>query len=765
MKQLLICLFFCSLISFSVFAKSPKQYDIIVSKNGNSKFTSVQSALNSIASGNKKPIKIFIKKGVYKEVITVDASKSNITLIGEGSKETILTYNNHAGTKLENGDTLNTWTCASFFVYGNDFHAENILFQNDAGFTAGQAVALRIEGNRASFKNCSMIGNQDVLFLSGSGVKHYFEKCYIEGTTDFIFGASTAVFNQCTIHSKKNSHVTAASTNSVIPFGFVFYYCKLTADSNTNKVSLGRPWSPTASVTYINCWLGNHIVAEGWNNWKNPANESTARYAEYNSIGPGANKIERVKWSKQLTDSVAKEITIKKVLGNWEPVQMYSNPIIHADYSDPDVVRVGNDYYMTASSFSHVPGLPLLHSTDLVNWELIGYALNKLVPTNHFNKVQHGAGVWAPAIRFHNNEFYIYYPDPDFGTYMIKTKNIRGPWSDPVLVEEGKGLIDPCPFWDDDGKVYLVHAYAKSRAGINSIIVVKEMSANGTKIIGEKKIVYDGHALDQTIEGPKLYKRNGWYYIFAPAGGVATGWQTVLRSKNIYGPYERRVVMDQGNSTTNGPHQGAWINTVTGEDWFIHFQDKGAYGRILHLQPMVWKNDWPIIGMDLDGDEKGEPVINYAYPAVLKSKNSTILKKEENPKNQLDLNWQWQANPQPNWALMQDGKLRLNAVYYSDTLKNDYNIPSLLMQKFPAAHFKATTKITLENAAIGTRSGLIIFGTRTRFNQQKSAKILSTPTSSRRLKELIWLWRDGKPLWIPRAQTQLPKVIKRSRIL
>ncbi len=706
----MINLFLCSLITFSTLAQSSKKYDIIVSKNGNSKFTSVQSALNSIPSGNSKPIKILIKKGIYKEVITVDASKSNITLIGEGPNETILTFNNHAGTQLANGDTLNTWTCASFFVYGNDFHAENISFQNDAGFTAGQAVALRIEGNRASFKNCNMIGNQDVLFLSGNGVKHYFEKCYIEGTTDFIFGAATAVFNQCTIHSKKNSHVTAASTNSIIPFGFVFYYCKLTADTNINKVSLGRPWSPTASVTYINCWLGKHIVKEGWNNWKNPSNENTARYAEYNSIGPGANSSQRVNWSKQLSIEEFNDLTIEKILGNWKPIKMYTNPIVHSDYSDPDVVRVGTEYYMTASSFNHVPGLPILHSTDLVNWTLIGHALQKLIPENIFDKVQHGAGIWAPSIRYHNNEFYIYYPDPDYGIYMIKTKIILGPWSDPVLVEEGKGLIDPCPLWDEDGKVFLIHAYAKSRSGINSILVVKEMNASGTKIIGEKKIVYDGHTIDPTIEGPKFYKRNGWYYIFAPAGGVSTGWQTVLRSKNIYGPYERKIVMDKGNSAINGPHQGAWINTETDEDWFIHFQDKGLFGRVIHLQPMVWENDWPIIGMDLDGDGKGEPVLNFKYPSSKKSNSASVNYNSTN-KSQLNLNWQWQANPQSNWAQIQDGKLRLNAIKVYDSTKNNYLVPSLLLQKFPSEHFKVATKISLENVRVGTRTGLIVFGT------------------------------------------------------
>jgi pectinesterase len=293
-----------------------------VAKDGKADFRSIQSALDAVSSNCKKKTIIKIKAGIYKEVVTIDATKNNVTLIGENKATTIITYNNHAGTKIENGDTLNTWTCATVFVYGNDFHAEDITFQNDAGYTAGQAVALRIEGNRASFKNCTMVGFQDVLFLSGSGSKQYFSHCYIEGTTDFIFGASTALFDSCHMHSKKNSHVTAASTNSIIPYGFVFKDCKLTADSNINKVSLGRPWSPTASVTYLNCWMGNHIVPEGWSNWKNPNNELTARYAEFNSSGPGANKELRAKWSKQLTEEEASKYTLKNILGNWNPEQL-----------------------------------------------------------------------------------------------------------------------------------------------------------------------------------------------------------------------------------------------------------------------------------------------------------------------------------------------------------------------------------------------------------------------------------------------------------
>lgn len=393
----------------------------------------------------------------------------------------------------------------------------------------------------------------------------------------------------------------------------------------------------------------------------------------------------------------------------------YKNPVLHADYSDPDAIRVGDDFYMTASSFDAVPGLPILHSKDLVNWTLIAHALKQQTPVEHFSKTQHGNGVWAPAIRFHQNEFYLYYPDPDVGIYVTKAKDPRGPWSEPVLVESGKGLIDPCPLWDDDGNNYLVHAYAGSRAGIKSILVVKPLNAEGNKILGPGRIVYDGHELDPTVEGPKVYKRKGYYYIFAPAGGVATGWQVVLRSKNIYGPYERKVVMDQGNTSINGPHQGAWLDTQTGEDWFIHFQDKEVYGRVVHLQPMKWINDWPVIGLDKDGDGKGEPVLVHKKPNVGKTYPVTApAESDEFNASEPGHQWQWQANPKATWAFMNPalGTLRLYAEQIPAEAKNLWDVPNVLMQKFPAEEFSVTTKITFTpNPKIeNERAGLVIMG-------------------------------------------------------
>lgn len=393
----------------------------------------------------------------------------------------------------------------------------------------------------------------------------------------------------------------------------------------------------------------------------------------------------------------------------------YRNPVLFADYSDPDVIRVGSDYYLVASSFNCTPGLPILHSKDLVNWRIINYALNKQIPDDVFNAPQHGKGVWAPAIRYHKNEFYIFYPDPDYGVYMIKTKNPASDWSKPVLVLPGKGIIDPCPLWDDDGKVYLITGWAGSRAGVNSLLTVFRMNDSANKVIDEGKHVYDGHEKDHTVEGPKLYKRAGYYYIFAPTGGVTTGWQLVLRSKNIYGPYERKVVMAQGASTTNGPHQGAWVNTITGEDWFLHFQDKGAYGRILHLQPMVWKNDWPVIGIDKNGTGTGEPVQSYKKPNVGKTYPiETPDVSDEFNVDTLGLQWQWHANPKVQWSALIRGEKHLRLFAYpSDTGKNLWTVPNLLLQKLPAPAFTATAKMNYTvdwNVYQHKKAGLIIMG-------------------------------------------------------
>ena len=391
----------------------------------------------------------------------------------------------------------------------------------------------------------------------------------------------------------------------------------------------------------------------------------------------------------------------------------YTNPILFADYSDPDAVRVGDDYWMTSSSFSQVPGLPILHSRDLVNWTLDGHALPRLVPEGTYGTPQHGKGVWAPSLRFHGDRYWIYYPDPDFGIYVITASDPRGPWTDPVLVAGGKGLIDPCPFWDDDGRVYLLHAWAMSFAGVNNRLTLLRLTADGIGVAEDLGVIIEGDALPgyNTLEGPKVYRRNGWIYVFAPAGGVAGGWQSVFRAHDLRGPYEARIVMDQGTTAINGPHQGALVDTPSGEWWFLHFQDRGVYGRVVHLQPVAWKDDWPVIGEDPDGDGKGQPVLVHQRPDLPAQPDAAPPTSDGFDSTTLGLQWQWQANPDVAWASLADvpGSLRLFA-QPEPKPGNLYDAPSLLLQKFPAEAFHVTTLLDATGLAEGESAGLLVFG-------------------------------------------------------
>lgn len=415
-------------------------------------------------------------------------------------------------------------------------------------------------------------------------------------------------------------------------------------------------------------------------------------------------------WGTVSAQSYVSQVWVSD-LGNGK----YKNPVLDADYSDPDVCRVGDDYYMTSSSFACIPALQILHSKDMVNWRIIGTAIERLLPEERFSQMQHGNGVWAPSIRYHQGEFYIYYGDPDTGIYMVKSKDPAGKWDNPVLVKAAKGIIDTCPLWDEDGNAYIVHGYAGSRAGLKSILGLIRMTPDGTQAIGESRIIFDGHIGNATIEGPKFYKRDGWYYIFAPAGGVPTGWQTVLRSKNIWGPYEWKIVMAQGNTNINGPHQGAWVDTPDGkEDWFFHFQDKEAYGRVVHLQPMKWVDGWPVIGVDKNGDGCGSPVYSYKKPNVGKTYSiETPAESDEFDSLELGLQWQWQANPKPIWYFCDGGNslLRLYS-YYTENQVNLWDVPNLLLQKFPTEDFTVTTKVSFAPSSkyTGERTGLVVMG-------------------------------------------------------
>ena len=395
----------------------------------------------------------------------------------------------------------------------------------------------------------------------------------------------------------------------------------------------------------------------------------------------------------------------------------YTNPVINADYSDPDVCvgASGEDYYLTASSFQCVPGLPILHSKDLVNWQIINYALGNLYEGDeellqHFSTPQHGAGVWAPSIRYHNGWYYIYWGDPDYGVYMVKTQDPAGKWEKPLCVIRGKGYIDTTPLWDDDGRCYLVNGWANSRSKFASVLTVREMNADGTKPIGQPVIVFDGNGTEnRTCEGPKFYKRDGWYWIMCPAGGVPTGFQLAMRSKSPYGPYEHKIVLAQGKTNINGPHQGGWVHTKAGEDWFLHFQDKEAYGRVVHLNPVDWSSGWPIMG------KNGEPVTTYkkpltSHPSPLTSIVNPVESDEFNAPV-MGKQWQWHANYDEKFGVPTAfGTFRIYTYKLSQGWKNFWEVPNLLLQKTPAEVFTVTTKLRMTSKADGQFGGLIMMG-------------------------------------------------------
>lgn len=399
----------------------------------------------------------------------------------------------------------------------------------------------------------------------------------------------------------------------------------------------------------------------------------------------------------------------------------FTNPVINADYSDPDVIRVGDDYWLTASSFNCIPGLPILHSHDLVNWQIVGHALRSLYDND---SVRPGCRVWAPSIRYHAGTYYIYWGDPDRGVFMVKTTDPRGTWDDPVLVVAQRGIIDTTPLWDDDGRCYLVNAYANSRAGFASMLVVRELSADGTHAIGQPVMVYDGWAHgDYVSEGPKFYKRDGYYYILFPAGGVATGWQVAARSKNIYGPYESRTICVQGSAPFNAPHQGGWVTTQTGEDWFMNFQDKGAYGRVVHLNPIHWRDGWPVMGESLDKKAvagtpyqnkdlryAGQPVVRYRKPNVGRTwPVENPVESDEFNTAVLGQQWQWMANHHETFGMpTSNGYFRL--LNHRLPLGTLMEVPNLLLQKTPADAFTVTAKVRVCAKKAGQYGGLVMMG-------------------------------------------------------
>ena len=361
----------------------------------------------------------------------------------------------------------------------------------------------------------------------------------------------------------------------------------------------------------------------------------------------------------------------------------YVNPVLNADFSDPDVIRVGNKYYMVASDF-HFLGMQVLESEDMVNWRYISQIYRRFDEPGWDENRHYAGGSWAPAIRYHDGRYYVFFCTPDEGLYMSTAQDPHGPWTPLHLVQRVEKWEDPCPFWDTDGMAYL----GRSRHGAGPIIVHR-MSPDGRQLLDEGVTVYEG----PIAEGTKWLKRNGWYYLIIPEGGVGTGWQTVLRSKNIYGPYERKIVLEQGSTDINGPHQGALVDTPDGQWWFYHFQETPVLGRVVHLQPVRWQDDWPLMGEDYDGNGIGEPVHSWNKPFGNREPVPVMnLQTNDDFSDSIGLQWQWNHNPDDShWSITEHpGYLTIHA-QPADSLKACRN---MLTQKVIGYQSESTTLLT-----------------------------------------------------------------------
>ena len=359
----------------------------------------------------------------------------------------------------------------------------------------------------------------------------------------------------------------------------------------------------------------------------------------------------------------------------------YTNPILWGDYSDPDVIRVGEEFFLISSSFTYLPGIPVMHSRDLAHWELAGYAAARL-PFSRYDRPAHKCGTWAPSIRYAKGKFYVYVCLPDEGLLVFTTENPAGDW-ECHYVKDVTGWIDPCPLFDEDGSVWLVHGLAASRCGLNNMLFLHKMSDDGLQVLDKGRLIYNGmdHG-DVTVEGPKIYRRGGKYWILCPAGGVRDGYQLALRADRIEGPYERRIILEQGGTPVNGPHQGGWVEDIIGKNWFLHFQDAGAYGRVVHLQPVDWSGEWPVMG------DRGYPVPggDTGLPETEGSPRTS-----DDFENGLGLQWQWQANPNPAWYAALHPGIRL----YAGRAENLFHYGAFCSQLMQSRNFDVLHKIQL----------------------------------------------------------------------
>lgn len=405
----------------------------------------------------------------------------------------------------------------------------------------------------------------------------------------------------------------------------------------------------------------------------------------------------------------------------------FANPVLNADYSDPDVIRVGDRYYMTCSEF-HFMGMPVLESDDMVNWRIIGHVFSSIDLPGYSEMRKYGGGSWAPALRYHDGKFYMYVCTPEEGLFMSTAENPAGPWSPLHQVKNVSGWEDPCPLWDDNGNAFL----GRSQLG-GGPIYIHRMSADGRTLLDEGVKVYEG----PVAEGTKLFMKDGYYYMSIPEGGVSTGWQQVLRSSDIYGPYEGRRVLEQGSTDVNGPHQGALVDTPDGQWWFYHFQSAGARGRVVHLQPVMWTDGFPFIGVDYDGNGIGEPVKVCKKPAAGKSAEPHAPQTSDMfDAAGLAVQWQFNHNPELSRLSLTErpGWLAVRPLH-ATRLREARN---QLTQKIIGFESRATVKIDFSQLAAGSRCGLECIG-----NKFMAIGVQAEIVAGQR-KDVIYIERDGE---------------------
>lgn len=382
----------------------------------------------------------------------------------------------------------------------------------------------------------------------------------------------------------------------------------------------------------------------------------------------------------------------------------YINPVLNGDYSDPDAIRVGDKYYMVASDF-HFIGMQVLESDDLVNWRYVTQIYDRFDYPGWDDNSMYARGSWAPSIRYHDGRFYVFFCTPSEGLFMSSAPAAEGPWEKLTLVHEGtgRGWEDPCPFWDEDGNAYL----GRSQVGAGPIIIHR-MSPDGKKLLDEGKTVYEG----PVAEGTKIHKMNGYYYLSIPEGGVEKGNQVILRSASIYGPYDKKVVLETGSTDINGPHQGALVDTPEGDWYFLHFQHTPVLGRVMHLQPVHWSDGWPVIGVDIDRNGIGEPVYCWKMPSSTGALGAKAPFKpatsDDFSSSKLGVQWQFNHNPVNSaWSLTEKpGKLSMHALRSESFLKAH----NTLTQKFLGETGEISVMLDASSMAEGQKAGLALMG-------------------------------------------------------